>query len=91
MRSHDVFAPQQLGAGQRRVSAPVAWMCARTFLMLLSSDPADAVPVVAQAVLAEGLELEVSVHLCEVSNEERTLLGGVSHAHLCAVLFAGCV
>lgn len=86
-----VFAPQQLGAGQRRVSLPVAWMYARTFLMVLSSGPADLVLKVAGAVLAEGLGLEVSIHLREVSNEEHTLLGGVSHAHLCAPLFAGCV
>lgn len=64
------FALQQLGAGQRRVSAPVAWMYAGTFLTLLSSGPADAVPVVARAVLVEGRGLQVSVGPYEVSNKE---------------------
>lgn len=64
------FVLQQLGAGQRRVSAPVAWMYAGTFLTLLSSGPADAVPVVARAVLVEGRGLQVSVGPYEVSNKE---------------------
>lgn len=65
MCSQDVFVLQQLGAGQREVSTPVAWMYfmhARTFLML-SSGPAEAVPVVARAVLAEEQVLQVSVCL----------------------------
>lgn len=45
-------------------------MYAGTFLTLLSSGPADAVPVVARAVLVEGRGLQVSVGPCEVSNKE---------------------
>lgn len=63
--SQDVFALQQLGGGQREVSTPVAWMyCmhARTFWMF-SSGPADTIPMVAWATLAEEQGLQVSVCL----------------------------
>lgn len=50
----------------------------RTLVKLFSSGLADAVPVVVRAVLAEGLRLKDSIHLCEVSNKECILLGGVS-------------
>lgn len=85
VHSLNVFSLQQLEAGQRRVSTLAAWIYARRFSKLLSSGPADAEPVVAWAVLAEGLGLVVSIGLCEVSC---TLLG-FSHAHLCGPLFSG--
>lgn len=74
--SKDTFAPWQLGAGQR-VSVPV-----ESRSSFPEHWPMDTMPLGAQAVLVEGLGLEVTITLQEVSD-------GVCRLAI-ALLFAVC-
>lgn len=64
---------------------PMAWVCVD-----ISHAPEQWSMTTVVPLLAEGLGLEVSSCLCEVSDEVCVLSGGVTNAHLCALSFAGC-